>query len=225
MGLLRKSALQEIGGWDEWCITEGAEASLRILRLGYESQFINKTYGQGVIPFTFEGLKKQRFRWCFGGVQILKKHWRSLLPGASWVNSDNRLTPQQRYFYGAVCASAAVAVLAFRPDWRALFLAGLLSWQAGLYLAAPAYSSISVYGRIPAPLSSRADIRGREVRENWAARWAVALLLLLTTYHTVWYSFRQWQRIIGDDPKETRGLAASRYRRTIASGRAARFDH
>lgn len=32
MGLIRKSALQEIGGWDEWCITEDAEASLRILK-------------------------------------------------------------------------------------------------------------------------------------------------------------------------------------------------
>ena len=27
MGLIRKSVLQEIGGWDEWCITEDAEAS------------------------------------------------------------------------------------------------------------------------------------------------------------------------------------------------------
>jgi cellulose synthase/poly-beta-1,6-N-acetylglucosamine synthase-like glycosyltransferase len=34
MGLIRKSVLQEIGGWDEWCITEDAEASLRILKLG-----------------------------------------------------------------------------------------------------------------------------------------------------------------------------------------------
>ena len=33
MGLIRKSVLQEIGGWDECCITEDAEASLRILKL------------------------------------------------------------------------------------------------------------------------------------------------------------------------------------------------
>jgi cellulose synthase/poly-beta-1,6-N-acetylglucosamine synthase-like glycosyltransferase len=86
MGLIRKSVLQEIGGWDEWCITEDAEASLRILKLGYKSIFINRTYGFGLMPFTFEGLKKQRFRWCFGGIQILRKHWENLMPWAPMVD-------------------------------------------------------------------------------------------------------------------------------------------
>ena len=99
MGLLRKSALQEIGGWDEWCITEDAEASLRILKLGYESYYIKHSYGRGLMPYTFEGLKKQRFRWCFGGIQILKKHWNSLMPWAKWVDPQNQLTFSQRYFY------------------------------------------------------------------------------------------------------------------------------
>lgn len=31
MGLLRRSLLESIGGWDEWCITEDAETSLRLL--------------------------------------------------------------------------------------------------------------------------------------------------------------------------------------------------
>lgn len=99
MGLIRKSALQEIGGWDEWCITEDAEASLRILKRGYKSLYVNRAYGQGLIPFTFDGLKKQRFRWCFGGIQILKKHWEALMPWARWVNPGNRLSNAQRYFY------------------------------------------------------------------------------------------------------------------------------
>lgn len=99
MGLIRKSSLQEIGGWDEWCITEDAEASLRILRAGYQSVFINRTYGRGLMPLNFEGLKKQRFRWCFGGIQILRKHWEALMPWAHRVDPANRLTPAQRYYY------------------------------------------------------------------------------------------------------------------------------
>lgn len=99
MGLIRKSVLQEIGGWDEWCITEDAEASLRILKRGYQSLFINKPYGQGLMPFTFDGLKKQRFRWCFGGIQILRKHWEALMPWSNLVDPDNRLTLAQRYYY------------------------------------------------------------------------------------------------------------------------------
>src|SRR5215213_5332248 len=99
MGLIRKSVLEEIGGWDEWCITEDAEASLRILKLGYQSLYINRAFGTGLMPFNFEGLKKQRFRWCFGGIQILKKHWEALMPWAHWVDPTNKLTLAQRYYY------------------------------------------------------------------------------------------------------------------------------
>lgn len=99
MGLIRKSVLLEIGGWDEWCITEDAEASLRILERGYEALYVNKSYGQGLMPLTFEGFKKQRFRWCFGGIQILKKHWGSLMPWANFLDPDNKLTFAQRYYY------------------------------------------------------------------------------------------------------------------------------
>jgi cellulose synthase/poly-beta-1,6-N-acetylglucosamine synthase-like glycosyltransferase len=99
MGLIRKSALQEIGGWDEWCITEDAEASLRILKRGYQSLYIKHSFGRGLMPYTFEGLKKQRFRWCFGGIQILKKHWSALMPWAHWLDPQNQLTSAQRYFY------------------------------------------------------------------------------------------------------------------------------
>ncbi|TMD89269.1 MAG: glycosyltransferase, partial [Chloroflexi bacterium] len=35
MGLIRRSALEEIGGWNEACITEDAEASLRMLGRGW----------------------------------------------------------------------------------------------------------------------------------------------------------------------------------------------
>jgi cellulose synthase/poly-beta-1,6-N-acetylglucosamine synthase-like glycosyltransferase len=99
MGLLRKRVLQEIGGWDEWCITEDAEASLRILSRGYTSLYINRTFGRGLMPLNFEGLKKQRFRWAFGGIQILRKHWDHLMPWAHWLDPHYRLTFVQRYFY------------------------------------------------------------------------------------------------------------------------------
>jgi hypothetical protein len=99
MGLIRKSVLEEIGGWDEWCITEDAEASLRILKKGYQSLYINRSFGTGMMPINFEGLKKQRFRWCFGGIQILKKHWEALMPWAHLVDPQNKLTLAQRYYY------------------------------------------------------------------------------------------------------------------------------
>ena len=97
MGLIRRDALVAVGGWDEWCITEDAELSLRLLRTGAKGLHIDRAYGRGVMPLSFESLKGQRFRWCFGGIQILRMHWRSLLPGRR--TQENRLTMAQRWAY------------------------------------------------------------------------------------------------------------------------------
>lgn len=104
MGLIRKSVLQEVGGWSEWCVTEDAEVSLRVLKSGYKSLYFHKSLGRGLMPCTFAGLKRQRFRWCFGNIQILRKHWKALMPWAHWVDPDNHLTMAQRYYYLAGCA-------------------------------------------------------------------------------------------------------------------------
>jgi len=104
MGLIRADALRRIGGWDEWCITEDAEASLRLLARGYVGRFVNQSYGRGLMPLDFDALKRQRFRWCFGGIQILRKHWHTLLPWARRAQPASRwavpgLTAAQRYHY------------------------------------------------------------------------------------------------------------------------------
>jgi cellulose synthase/poly-beta-1,6-N-acetylglucosamine synthase-like glycosyltransferase len=97
MGLIRRSELQAAGGWDEWCITEDAELSLRLLRAGGRGIHVDQSFGHGIMPLTFEALKRQRYRWCFGGVQILRMHWRSLLPGPR--TEANQLTLAQRWAY------------------------------------------------------------------------------------------------------------------------------
>ncbi len=102
MGLIRRRALEAVGGWDEWCITEDAELSLRLLRSGWSGAHIDRSFGRGVMPLTLEALKGQRFRWCFGGIQILRMHWRWMMPGR--VDKENRMTAGQRWAYlsGAV---------------------------------------------------------------------------------------------------------------------------
>src|SRR3989442_7629766 len=95
MGLIRRSALEEIGGWNPDVVTEDAEASLRILARGHAVVYVPRAYGQGLMPLSFDGLKKQRFRWALGGVQILRLHWRRLLqPG-----HGEGLTVAQRIHY------------------------------------------------------------------------------------------------------------------------------
>ncbi len=97
MGLFRRSALTAIGGWNEWCICEDTEASLRVLKDGWSGLYIPRCFGRGVVPPSFAGMLTQRHRWCFGAMQILRLHWRSLMP---WDRSpDNHLTAAQRRDY------------------------------------------------------------------------------------------------------------------------------
>src|SRR5438270_779207 len=101
MGLIRRSAFERIGGWDESVITEDAEASLRMLGLGTVGVYEPTVWGEGLMPLSFDGLKKQRFRWALGGIQILRRQWRELLPLAP---HRLRLTLGQRlaYLFGSV---------------------------------------------------------------------------------------------------------------------------
>lgn len=99
MGLLRRSVLEEVGCWDEWCITEDAELSLRILAAGHEGYYVDRSFGRGLMPLNFEGLKKQRFRWAFGGMQIMRLHWRALLPWPSRRGAAQGLTLTQKWDY------------------------------------------------------------------------------------------------------------------------------
>src|SRR5260370_27531456 len=106
MSLVRRSVLESLGGWAQWCICEDAELGLRMMEAGYESAYVNHSYGQGLMPDTYTAYQKQRFRWAYGAVQILKRHWRELAGIA-----PSRLTGAQRYH--------------FTPGWAPWFPAAL----------------------------------------------------------------------------------------------------
>ena len=96
MCLVRRSALEEVGGWAEWCLTEDSECAVRLHALGYSSIFLPQTFGRGLIPETFEGYKKQRWRWTIGPIQQLNKHWRLYLP-------PPLATPSKLSFWQRLC--------------------------------------------------------------------------------------------------------------------------
>ena len=93
MVLIRRSTLEGVGGWSGWSICEDAELGLRMLGAGWRSVYINKVYGAGLFPDTFSAYQKQRFRWAYGAVQIVRRHWRSL------VGLRSGLSPGQRYHF------------------------------------------------------------------------------------------------------------------------------
>jgi exo-beta-1,3-glucanase (GH17 family)/cellulose synthase/poly-beta-1,6-N-acetylglucosamine synthase-like glycosyltransferase len=95
MTLVRRSLLEQIG-WAEWCITEDAELGLRIFEQGFEATYIPQSYGRGVMPDNFLDFKKQRSRWAFGAMQILRRHFALLIRGRG-----RHVTAGQRYHFVA----------------------------------------------------------------------------------------------------------------------------
>jgi len=80
MSLIRRAALEAAGGWAEWCLTEDSELAVRIHASGYQSTYLTEPYGRGLIPETFQGYRRQRYRWTYGPVQEFRRHWRLFLP-------------------------------------------------------------------------------------------------------------------------------------------------
>ncbi len=90
MCLIRRAALISAGGWSSDTIVEDSDLGLAVLEQGWQVHYTNRRYGHGLLPDTFEAYKKQRHRWAYGGFQILRKHWRSLLPRAGGLTREQK---------------------------------------------------------------------------------------------------------------------------------------
>ncbi|HZO44458.1 MAG TPA: glycosyltransferase [Xanthobacteraceae bacterium] len=96
MCLIRRTAIAGAGGWSSRTIVEDTDLGLSILEQGWQVHYTNRRYGHGLLPDSFEAFKKQRDRWAYGGFQILRNHWRHLLPSANGLTRDQK----RQYAFG-----------------------------------------------------------------------------------------------------------------------------
>jgi exo-beta-1,3-glucanase (GH17 family)/cellulose synthase/poly-beta-1,6-N-acetylglucosamine synthase-like glycosyltransferase len=78
MTLIDKATLLDLHGWAEWCICEDAELGLRVLNLQKKAIYLDHPFGRGLVPSTYLAYAKQRYRWAYGAMRILKRHWKEL---------------------------------------------------------------------------------------------------------------------------------------------------
>ena len=77
--VIRRSLVEQLGGWDEQALTEDAELSIRIYQAGYRIQLIPASVSWEQEP---EGLKvwfRQRRRWVRGSNYLFQKYASKLL--------------------------------------------------------------------------------------------------------------------------------------------------
>ncbi|MBN2411741.1 glycosyltransferase family 2 protein [candidate division KSB1 bacterium] len=71
--IIKKSVLEECGGWDEKAITEDSEISVRIYQLGYKIKFVPLSVTWEQEPEKLSTWIRQRTRWVRGNNYVLKK--------------------------------------------------------------------------------------------------------------------------------------------------------
>jgi cellulose synthase/poly-beta-1,6-N-acetylglucosamine synthase-like glycosyltransferase len=123
MTMVRRRTLEAIGGWAEWCITEDAELGLRLFKEGHKALYIPTTYGRGLMPDTFSDFQKQRFRWAYGAVMIMREHLMALLG-----LERSQLTAGQRYHF------VAGWLPWFADGLNLVFNLAALAWSVGMVL-------------------------------------------------------------------------------------------
>jgi len=123
MTLVRKQALLNEHGWAEWCITEDSQLGLRLFRAGYEAVYSKKSFGKGVMPDDYNAFRKQRYRWAYGAMRIVRAN------AAALLNPFNKeLTLGQRWHF-------ITGWLPWFGDALGIvFLTMGLAWSVGLIL-------------------------------------------------------------------------------------------
>ncbi|MDR3514405.1 MAG: glycosyltransferase [Azospirillaceae bacterium] len=91
MIMVRRTALEQVGGWSEWCIVEDTELGLKLLEQGWTIHYTKERLGAGITPDSFRDFRQQRDRWAYGSVQIMKAHWRHLLPNVPGLTVAQKL--------------------------------------------------------------------------------------------------------------------------------------
>lgn len=77
--IIRRSVLEECGGWDEKAITEDSELSVRIYQKGYRIKFVPYATTWEQEPERLRVWVRQRTRWVRGNFYVMRKFLRQSL--------------------------------------------------------------------------------------------------------------------------------------------------
>jgi exo-beta-1,3-glucanase (GH17 family)/cellulose synthase/poly-beta-1,6-N-acetylglucosamine synthase-like glycosyltransferase len=134
MCVIRREAMERVGGWAEWCITEDTELGLRLFAAGYSALYTPVSMGRGLMPDTYAAYKVQRYRWVYGAMQILKRHAAAIFLGRR-ADGTPSLNRAQRYQFLA-------GWMPWFADGFALIFAILALVWSGLMIIAPRHFDV-----------------------------------------------------------------------------------
>lgn len=92
--VLRRSTIEDLGGWDTKAIAEDTEISFRIYKMGQRITYIPQAVTWEQEPETINVWIKQRTRWVKGNIYVLVKYIKNIFKG-----KQNRVLFDILYFF------------------------------------------------------------------------------------------------------------------------------
>jgi cellulose synthase (UDP-forming) len=148
--LIRRTAVENVGGFSTESITEDASTSIKMHQKGWKSAYLGVPMVAGLQPETFSSFIVQRLRWGMGMAQIMMKQNPWLIPG---------LSLGQRISYSSVVLFwlfPFARIIFFLSPLLSVF-GGLMIYPAGMeyfyaytvpYLIAVVLSTEKIFGRV-----------------------------------------------------------------------------
>ncbi len=99
-GILRRSALEDIGGFASQTIIEDMETTIELQAKGWKSGYHNETLAYGLAPGAAAAYHVQRLRWGQGAMQVLRKIKPLTKRGLTFPQRLNYFAGTVTYFEG-----------------------------------------------------------------------------------------------------------------------------
>lgn len=98
--LIRRAALEDVGGMAVETVTEDAHTALKMQSRGWDTCYLNIPQAAGLATESFSGYVGQRIRWARGMAQILRIDPPFLKRGLAWYQRLNYTFAASHFFFG-----------------------------------------------------------------------------------------------------------------------------
>ena len=111
--VIRRKALDEVGGMSEKSIAEDFLTSLLIHDKKWKSVYVDKVLAEGLAPEDFLSYYKQQFRWARGSLEILFSYNPLFRRGLSWAQKIQYIASASFYLSGVIVLMNALLPLVY----------------------------------------------------------------------------------------------------------------
>lgn len=134
LGVIRRDALDLVGGWESGSMAEDAELGIRLLAAGFHGRYVDVEIGRGPLPPTFAVLGRRRFRQAAGHAQCLARgshtpgfrRWPAVRQLCAWL--DVQVVAVALALVAAIAATISSQAHPFPP----LFALALALWAVAV---------------------------------------------------------------------------------------------